>query len=255
MKVFIGVDDAGLLGPLTKPFLFDAPLAPLQAQIELGIAGTGVFDFADLCFLHLMARLNRRDRQGMLVPDGVRPDASWRRDGANAYCAEFDFNLAELLRKDRKRDGAKLLPDALSRLRELSVQATAQAAVELGADRERIEAFVAAFPDVPVSLLPGRKTRKTARKAVTLLDVEVRHEGGLASDILKRRAQLREALEGALRESKLGRFDGGSSGEFHYEFGFAVSDVDAAIEVMRETLRNAGVPAEHIGFEVMGSQS
>ena len=148
-----------------------------------------------------------------------------------------------------------LLSEALSLLRSLSIQATAQAAVELRVEQQRIDHFLRGFSDVDVALQPPRKAaKKRPTKTPVRLDVQILHQGGAPSDVLQQRAALRECLEGALEAGKLGSFDGSSSGEFHFEFGFLVSDASAAIEVMRVVLTRAGVPAERIGFEVIGSQ-
>lgn len=256
VKVFVTVDDAGSLGPLTRPFLFEDALGPLSDELGRAADACALYAQAGLRFLHLLVRLDRRDARGAAIPNGVAPDASWKQDARErAYSAEFDFQLSALVGRQRRGDRAELLQEALAVIRGLSVQAAAQAAVELEVDAARIRQFLAQFPEVPVTLRPRRKrVGKARRPPLTMLDVQVLHEGGSPALLLQRRAAIRELLEDVLAKAKLGWFDGGSSGEFHFEFGFLVRDAETAMQAMRAALLASGIPAAAIGFEVTGAR-
>lgn len=257
MNVIISVDDASLLGPLTKAFLHEHPLAPVQVEISSAVEGCALFSKSRLDWLFLTARLTSRDKSRASSATGVVARAGWKHDaGESEYSADFDFDLADLIRGNKGRDVTRVLAEAVGAIRALSVQTAAQVAVELDEAAPNIALFLSKFPDVEASLQPRRQSKRNATKqpARTMLDVQILHDGGNASQMLARRAELRELLEAVLRDEKLGVLDGSSSGERHYEFGFVVTNPDVAIEVMRATLLNAGVPASQIGFEVTGSQ-
>ena len=239
------------MGPLTKPFLYENPLGPLGLEIARVAVESGIFAKADLVYLFLTACVNHEDASGSRLSSAVRPNERWKLSrGKQEFHAEFDFDLAGLVAIHR-RDTTALLAAALVRLRHLAIQAAAQVGVELEADPKRIAAFIAGFPDVPFSLLPRRlQPRLRSRKRTAIVEVEVLHEGGSASTVLARRADLRERLESVLHEQRLGVFEGGSSGEFHFEFAFRVSDAQRAIALLGATLHAAGVDASRLRFDV-----
>lgn len=186
--------------------------------------------------------------------------AKWRySERDQAYLAFVHLNISPWARSKKVPKECWLsldtLVDEYERVARLVV---AQIAIELGEDLSKIATLVegTGYSVGEIQAANDKALKKKAsapKKSRFAMDVQVYHglydSKGDGRGNLGLREELRIAMEHALKSAKLGRCDGGSSGEEHFEFGFVVSNEKAAEDCIRQVLANAGYADEAVKIE------
>jgi hypothetical protein len=236
------------VGVLHQALHREGALSPMQAEMEAKANSSALFEGCGVACVMLHAQVNARVGKRQVQPTGVVVDKNWRMLDKETYWAHVNVDLSEWTPKSRERSPQQALAGALPILAHAGWIGFAQAAVELGASRERVEAFLAGSPVSLDELQPRSKRRRSPVKPRQYLEVQVLFRANDPNAQLAERHRISEILARAAATGKLGSYEGSSSSDEHFEFTFAVPDREKAEAGFLAALGAGGVDSQAISF-------
>jgi hypothetical protein len=223
-------------------------LAPLQAEMAEKARGVDLLEGTGVACVLLHAHVNTRIDRHHVKATGVTVDDAWRMLDKDTFWAHVDVDLTQWTPKSGERTPEEALAGAMPVLAYAGWLGFAQAAVELGVRRQRVEEFLAGSPVLPGALGPRSRRGKPRAPRAEVLEVQVRFRTDHPNDQSIERHRVSEVLSRAAALEELGTYEGGSSSNEHFEFAFSVSDRAKAKASFLEALIEAGVERDTISF-------
>lgn len=176
---------------------------------------------------------NEKDDNGTFLPTDWKKRKGWRyRPREKSFLAPIRINITPWARPKRvPKDQWLSLDSLVDEYERVGRLVVAQVALLRKCDPRKVAQLIEGT-DVSLEEVAAAVRRKIKQSTKPIfdipLDVEVVHGLIDRRGNLDLREKMRKALTAALEDENLGVYDGGSSSDEHFEFGFLVADEEQA---------------------------
>jgi|GEM_PF-2739984 len=208
-------------------------------------------------YISINLDINESNKDKSAKPSKWERNNKWRISPSKKhkeYIAFAHINIRPWARtKKIPRENWLPLDSMVDEYEKIARLVVAQIALEVGDNEKSIEQLIRGTGVSIKELLKkeSKKSYKTnsGQNYKIPLDVYVYHGFVNGRNNSKLRNEINCALTESLVEAGLGKYDGGSSSDEHFEFGFLVSDVEKAKNCIDKTLTSLGIERRNISYE------